>query len=403
MKLLQRHIFFTAFARAGSTFFNFLIALLIARFSGPEVKGEVTLFITTSWFFIFFSNVLGGHALVYLLQRGNTTLLVFPAYLWSLLISLLGFGFLHVASLLYAEQIPLVAVVSFLSAVVSIHQTLLLSNQQIVAANVLTLLPLLLQTAGVVYCYLTAKTFGVEVYTYSTLTAYLLTLPVSIWLVRKNLSLRYFLQNFRWHEVKSSFLYGLQFQLVEVLQLLNLRLYFFQLGLQQGSRYLGIFSVGISVLESVWLIPRSIATVHYVNTSQAKEVEREAERTVSLMKFNFLLVTTALLVLALVPADWFAIVFGESFGKIKHATRFLYPGIWLYSFWMVMSGFYFGTAQYKPLMISSLAGSVVLAACSAYLLPVYVMSGAGLAATLGMGTATTVLLAFFFTRQNHRD
>jgi O-antigen/teichoic acid export membrane protein len=188
---------------------------------------------------------------------------------------------------------------------------------------------------------------------------------------------------------------GFQYQLVEILQLLNLRYYFFQLGLQQGNKYLGIYSIGISILESVWLIPRSIATVHYVSTSNSNEIKKEASRTIRLSQLSFVLCAGALLVLWLVPAEIYVYVFGVGFADVKHSVRFLFPGILIYSLWIVLSSFYFGTGNYKPLLFSNIVGVVTLVIFSSLLIPKYVISGAGLSATLSFFTATIILLLHF--------
>ena len=185
------------------------------------------------------------------------------------------------------------------------------------------------------------------------------------------------------------------FQLVEILQLLNLRYYFFQLGLQQGSQYLGIYSIGISILEAVWIIPRGIATVHYVNTANSSEVKQEAVRTISLLKVSFALCAIALLAIYLVPQQVYTYVFGPGFSTVKHSMRYLFPGILVYSIWIVLSSFYFGIGKYKQLLVSNLAGVAAIVLFSSVLIPPYVMSGAGLAATLSFAVAALLLQVLF--------
>ena len=382
-------------ARALSTALNFGIALLIARHAGPAVKGDVTLLITTIWFLIFFSNILGGQVLVYLIPRGKIELLLIPAYVWSIVIALLGLVFLKITHVAHANHIPSIVALSFLSSVISINQTVLLARKQIVNANTILIVPLLGQLAGVIICFYSIHIQDAYAYIYASLIAYFFTTVISFIAVRGYIHFGGLKEFFTAKELKNSFRFGLLFQLIEILQLLNLRYYFYPLGLQQGSRYLGIFSIGISILEAVWIIPRSIATVHYVHTSHAADVKAEAERAVQLFKFSFVLCGLALFAIWLVPSQVYTFVFGSGFSDVKHSMRFLFPGILIYSFPLVISSFYFGTGKYRSLIIANALGFIALIVFSHLLIPLYVMSGAGLAATLSFAVATVVLFTLF--------
>ena len=392
---MQKLIFNTVIARALSTALNFFIVLLIARHAGPAVKGEVTLLVTTSWFVIFLSNILGGQVLVYLIPRNKIELLIIPAYVWSVVIALAAFLFLKFSLLIQANHITSIVILSFFSALISINQTVLLARKEIGRSNMVQLVPLILQVAGILFCFYYRDISDAYAYIYASLFAYIITAFVSFLMVRKMIHLGGLVEFFSIAELKNSFRYGLLFQAIEILQLLNLRYYFYQLGLQQGPKYLGIYSVGISILEAVWIIPRSIATVHYVHTSHAEDLKAEADRTVYLFKLSFVVCALALLAIWFVPSQVYVAVFGPGFSDVKYSMRFLFPGILVYSFPLVISSFYFGTGKYRSLIISNLAGFVSLIGFSWWLIPVYVMSGAGLAATLSFAVASAVLCILF--------
>ena len=390
---MQKQLVNTIFSRVASTTLNFLVALMIARHSGPAIKGETTLVTTVIFFFVFFSNVLGGQVLVYLLPRNSASVLLLPAILWSLLISVAGYVFLLVTHLLPENYILFVSFLSWIAALISIQQALLLAQQRLQLANLLSLVPLALQVAGIALCFKVFNVHDVWAYLYATLVAYLLTHFLSIVVLWKDLSNMPF--RFSWADVKSSFSYGFQFQLVEILQLLNLRYYFFQLGLQQGTQYLGIYSIGISILEAVWVLPRSINTVHYINTANSKELQQEAERTLLLCRVSLVLSALAVGVFFLVPNSVFTTVFGHGFSEVKHSVRYLGAGIVMYGLVHVISAFYLGIAHYKPLIISNLLGFLSVVVFGYLLIPTYVMSGAGLAATASFTVCAAVLLIFF--------
>ena len=396
---LKKLIFNTVIARLLSTALNFFIALLIARHSGPAVKGDVTLIITTTWFLIFLSNILGGQVLVYLIPRGKLEALIIPAYFWSALIAVGGFSFLKLTNLTHAYHVPSIVVLSFLSAILGIHQTVLLGRKQIAKSNILQIIPLLIQLAGVLLCFYFLRISDAYAYIYASLVAYFITLIISFLLIQRHIQLEGLKEIFAMKGLKESFQFGLLFQLVEILQLFNLRYYFFQLDIQQGSKYLGIFSIGISILEAVWIIPRSIATVHYVNTSNAADLKKEALRTVGLFKVSFILSGLALFLIWLIPSQLYTLVFGPGFTDVKHSIRFLFPGILVYCFPLVIGSFYLGSGKYKSLIISHLAGFASLVVFSWLLIPRYVMSGAGLAATISFSISSGILLLLFLKEE----
>jgi O-antigen/teichoic acid export membrane protein len=388
----------TVFTRVASTFLNFLLALIIARHAGPVVKGEVTLLITTVWFIMFLSNILGGPVLVFVIPRTGIDKLLGPAYVWALLVSLLSFAVLWLVPLHNTNYIIQITAISLLSSIISIHHTLLLAKQEINKANALSILILTLQTVGVFICFYLLNVHSAYAFIYSTIAAHVIGVAVSLTYMWSHVQKIQLTSLTITSELKLLIRHGFLYQLVEILQLLNLRYYFFQLGLQQGNKYLGIYSIGISILESVWLIPRSIATVHYISTANSNEVQLEANRTLRLAAGSFALCLVALTILWLTPNDIFVFVFGEGFSDVKHSVRFLFPGILVYSLWIVVSSFYFGTGRYKPVLFSSLVGVISLIVCSTLLIPQYVMSGAGLAATISF-TLATLTLAFYFQKE----
>ncbi len=392
---LQRHIISTIFTRGTSTFLNFIITLVIARHAGPVVKGDVTLLITTFWFIIFFSNILGGQILVYVIPRSKLEMLIAPAYTWAFFISCVAFIVLHFSHILPDNIIFPVTIIGFLSSITVIHQSVFLGKKQFFTANLMSLLPLLLQTIGVVICFYLFNINNSFGYIYATLFSLGVTIIAGGYLIREHLLSTTFSNALLSREWRSLLYQGAIYQTVEILQLLNLRLYFFQLGLQQGNRYLGIYSTGIFVLEAVWIIPRSISTIHYVNISHSDKIQNEAHRTVRLLQVSLALSGAALLVLWFVPSEVYAKVFGHGFRDVRHSIRFLFPGILVYNLWIIISSFYYGTGNYKPLLISNALGVISLLFFSRLLIPDYVMSGAGLAASLSFCVSGISLAALF--------
>lgn len=392
---MYRYILNTFFARAASTALNFFIVLVIARHAGPAIKGEVTLLITISWFFIFLSNILGGQALIYLIPRNKIELLVVPAYLWTIVVAIIGFVVLKSSHVIQVNHVTSITVLSLLYSFITIHQTILLAKKEITNSNLIQILSLLLQAAGIVFCFYFLHIDSAFAYIYASLFAYSFSAILSFFLIRKIVQFSNFKKDFSWNDLKVSIRYGFLYQLVEVFQLFNLRYYYFQIGVQEGSYYLGIYSIGIAVLEAVWLIPRSISTIQYVATSNTEKIKEEAARTVQLVKVAFAASAFALLLISLIPPSVYIFVFGEGFRFTRHSMRFLFPGILIYNLLIVISSFYLGIGEYKRLIVSNLVGFFTVVICGYFLIPEYIMTGAGLAASISFAVASLLLLTFF--------
>jgi len=191
-----------------------------------------------------------------------------------------GFAILKSTNIIQVYHITSITVLSLLTLLSQFHQTILLAKQKIIQSNLIQIVWLLLQASGIgfafMFCALTMLLLISMLRWWRILSLHLL----SFYLIRDIVKFSEFRKHFTWGELKISFRYGFLYQSVEVLQLLNLRYYFFQLGLQEGSQYLGITLSALQYWQAVWLIPRSISTVQYISTSNAEKIKEEAERTI---------------------------------------------------------------------------------------------------------------------------
>jgi O-antigen/teichoic acid export membrane protein len=393
---LQRSITYTVITKALSTLLNFAIVLVIARHLGPHAKGDITLITTTVTFFLFVSNITGGQVLVYLVPRSQLQDLILPAYVWSLVTALLGFIILWLTDIIPHTYIVPVGIVSLLTSLLAVHQNILLARQKILSYNFLNLFPIAIQAACMVFLFYVAEFNSVDAFIYATYAAYGFTLIFSFVQVNEEIPFK----DIKPAAVNNTFSFiikhGLQYQLVEILQLLNLRFYFYVLTKQQGIEYLGIYSVGISILEAVWLLSRSSQVVNYSNTANLPDKQKNTDATLKLLKTSMLLSGIALFIIALIPSQVYVFIFGEGFSQLRHSVRLLFPGIWIYNIMLVISSLYMGMGKYKPLIIANAAGALTMILCSYLLVPKFVMTGAGLAATLSFAVASIVIVGFYW-------
>jgi O-antigen/teichoic acid export membrane protein len=242
---LQQGITNTSFFRLLSTISNFLVALLLARFMGPAVKGDATIFLTTVTFLVFFCSFVGGQALIYLVPRFRIENLIIPAYLWTLLVAGISFIlFRHFGVFTWRRSLN-ICTISVLSSLVNINTAVLLAKKEIRHYNILNILPVFITMiclAAGIFLYRSDSIYG---YLYALYIAYAISVFISFFYAGKYISLS--APSGVFDDIDSALKYGIGYQIFELLQLLNFRLYFILLYHLQGPSDLGVFSIGVSV------------------------------------------------------------------------------------------------------------------------------------------------------------
>jgi O-antigen/teichoic acid export membrane protein len=390
---LQQGITNTTIFRLLSTISNFLIVVLLARYMGPKVKGDQTIFITTIMFLAFFCSLVGGQVLVYLVPRFRMENLVIPAYIWTLAVAGICLAlFRHFGVFTWRRSLN-ICTLSILSSIVNINSILLLAKQQIKRYNFITLLPVIITLAGLlveIFLYHSDDIYG---YLYPLYIAYGVSLLVSLYYARHYI--RVTSTSTLFDDIDSTLRHGAGYQVFELLQLLNFRFYFFLLYHIQGPSDLGLFSIGVSILEVVWIFGRSVFVIHYSGFSNSDDEAGAIQQTLRYIKIAFTVGAILLAMIALCPTSIYGFVFGSSFADVKYIVKWLFPGILIYNITLVVQSIYLSRASYGRLIFAQLA-SLLLSVLFCYLLiPHYYYSGASAAASVSYIVCTLIMLTFF--------
>jgi len=364
---------------------------MISRSLGPALKGETTLIVTTIFIITFCANLVGGYALVNIIHKEKADAVLLPSYLWSVLIAIISFvviklvpsGIEH-----YAFHISLLAL---LSSVTGAHQVILMSRNKYNEHNILVFAPVILNFVFLALAFYLFSQKSIETFFGAMYFASSLNLLLSIFFIRHLPDVKqldFALANFR-----TVIRLGIRFQSVELLQLLHLRLYFFLLiaFTENGFYNLGVYSVGIAILEAIWIVGRGVATMNYAATVKSPSVDF----TMKYLRITLLLSAIGLVAVFAIPIEWYAYIFGEGFTYVKYSVKYLFPGIGLYCFVLVLGSYLMGIEKYKAMMAIHIIGIVVSSGLCVLWIPKYEMSGAGLAATVSFAVAALMSVIFF--------
>ncbi|MGI8892674.1 MAG: hypothetical protein ACR2GN_04360, partial [Bacteroidia bacterium] len=290
------HTFTTRFAGA---IISFLVVWITARFLGAEIRGEISLLLLNITIITLINNVFGGPALVFLVPRLKVFRLMLSGYIWiiisSLAMSLVIFSLNHVS----LQLLPALFLLSLISSYLTFNLNLLLGLEKIKENNFIylvqvtcLLLPLL------VYVFLLEER-NFNVFINSLYFSYGIAFLISFFNLTDKIGPWSF-DNLK-EVIGKTFKHGVFIQLSSLVQLLNYRFSYYIIEAFRGTASLGIYSVGITIAEAVWLISKSISMVQYSKIANISDLAIAQKITINMVKISFIGSLVAILILLLIP------------------------------------------------------------------------------------------------------
>ncbi len=392
-----KNIVNTFFTRVFASLSNLIIAILISNVFGAEIKGEQGLILTTITLVSLVTAVIGAGSLVYLIPRAKTLHLLMPSYLWNAIICISVYSILSHTQILPEEFILHTTILTFILTLSHIHGGILVGIEKIKQSNLSVLFNTLTVLLALIFFTFYLKIDNINAYIYSLYCGYFVNLLLSIYFILANWKSKLKILS----SSDSSFLsatlrlfkYGFLNQLDNMAQMLSFRLSYYFINYFISKSAVGIYSNAISIIESIWLISRSISMVQNARIANSNDIGYSLKITINLLKVSFLIVLCAVIVLLFIPAGFYQFVFGEEFGDIRIVIVSISPGILLFSTSFILSGLYSGTGNYHYNTIASICGLAVTVALAFLLIPSYGLAGAGITASVSY--ITTVLVKFF--------
>ena len=377
--------------RVGSALLNLILAILFSQILGPEGKGQQSLLLTTIAIIIIFEGFVGGAALVYLSSRVSWVRLLIASNAWIAIVCLGAYQLLiHQFDFQNSAALHIV-LLSAISAVTSVNSSLLLGNQQLKSYNFIQLMvPMVTLIVALVQVQIWHNIYYQEALYF----AYGLALFISFLFLINAWTQQ--TQQTSWTEVwHKLFSLGLVNQLAHVLQLLSFRLTFYLLEQQGQDAGVGIMSNASSITESIWLVASSISLWQYAVISNSSDIVYNQQITEKLARYGMLVSLMVLGVFLLLPGSFYGFVFGPSFVGIQSLMLVLAPGVWVFTYALIVGHYFSGMGKYWVNALASAIGLIVCYSCAVYLIPKHAALGAGLSMTASY-IVTTLVVAYFF-------
>ena len=380
---------------------NFALVILTTNLWGAEGRGIISILVANMAIIAILNNVLGGYCITYFTPKIGFEKLVLPAYIWIILVSIVS----SVITIFIQghDNAAILILLTILNSLFTVQLFLFTAKGNFKLFNIFSLLqPLLLLLFALFFEYI----FKVKSFK-SYLYGYIAALSIS-WLFSLIKSRQYLKGKRLEISFKTSIQvmkYGWQTELSSFLQFLSYRLSYFFILFYKGFSSVGVFSVGIALTEAIWMISRSISTVQFSQIINNIEFSDGIKITKQSAKLSFVSSLFILIVMILLPASVFKLVFGHSFEQVKEIMIFLFPGIIAIAISNIYGHFFSATGKTVVLIIKSVFGLFVTVIVSVLLIPRFGIVGACLAASASYLASSIYLFVAFYknTKFHYKD
>lgn len=358
---------------------NLGIVTVAARALGAEGIGTISLFILGISIIQLFSALVGGSVLVYMSARYPITQLIAPAWIWTLLISALGSTLLTNFDLAPPEFAIDLFFVALLQSLFSINQNIQIGKEKIMQYNLAAVAQSLLMLASLLTLLSLSSKPDVKDYINALYISFGIAFLISFAGIQK-----YFtrIQPFNRSVIRETFRFGSYVQVAGILQLFNYRLSYYIIEKFFDRATLGIFSIGVQISESVWIISKSIALVQYSRISNSKDDAYNVRITLDFIKFTSVFTILMLLVLMLLPDELYVFIFRNDFRNVGQVILSLAPGIFAVAISLMFSHYFSGSGKPWHNTVSSGIGLIFTVLIGFTLIPAMGIIGAGITSSL---------------------
>ncbi|MBK6962861.1 MAG: polysaccharide biosynthesis C-terminal domain-containing protein [Bacteroidales bacterium] len=389
-----RRIVSTTASRLLTALVNLAIVWLSARSLGAEGMGTISLIILGISINQMISALVGGSALVYLVPRHPLRQLLMPAWIWAIMVSAGGSLLLGLFDLVPAEYITDLFWISLLQSYFTINQNVLLGKEKVFHFNLMAVAQVLLVLLSLGILFVGFSIYTVKSYVTALYISYGIVFLISYLLIFK------FIERQKWWSgriLKEAFRFGGYLQAASFMQLFNYRLSYYIIEKYFDRATLGVFSIGVQISESVWIISKSIAMVQYARIANSNDPVYSRDLTAAFIRITAVLTLIILGVLLLLPSGFFVLIFRSDFSGLHNVILSLSGGILAVAISLMLSHYFSGSGRPWHNTISSGIGLVFTLVLGFTLIPLLGITGAGITASVAY-TAGMLYQLFVFIR-----
>jgi O-antigen/teichoic acid export membrane protein len=350
--MLSKNTIFTIASKFIILLANFTLVIFSTHIWGSEGRGIIALVMADVAIIVIFSNIFCGSSVAYYAPRLERDFLLLVSIAWAFLISISG---AVIFSLLFGFKYfwPLF-LISFIMSMASSVSSYWLGRNNIKLYNLLTILSPVGILIFLAILYFLLNRSGIEIYFHAYYLGTALVAITGLIIVQLKKSFRF--PDITYKGIKSIFHYGINNEFNYFIQFLNYRLAYYFIAKMLSLSQLGVFSIAVSVTEAVWIISRSMSTIHYSNVINSDDKINSRRETKTYARQSFLISILVIIIAVLVPDSVYQLVFGREFIEVKRYIIYLSPGVMAIAVSNLYGHYFAGIGKLTILRNKSLTG-----------------------------------------------
>ncbi|WP_119071443.1 oligosaccharide flippase family protein [Aggregatilinea lenta] len=186
---------------------------------------------------------------------------------------------------------------------------------------------------------------------------------------------------------------------------LNYRIDVVILGHLSSAKEVGIYSVGVSIAEMLWLVPAALTTVNFGRSAASSDSLAYARKTAIVLRVTLAVSVFPCIGLYLMAPRLIPFVYGSAFSNSAVVVQAILPGVWMSLIFKVLNSDLAGRG-YPQFALWVYGATLVLnVLMNFWLIPLYGAVGSGLASSASycIGSLTFALVYSRVSHLNMRD
>ena len=378
-----------------SAIINFLVVIIISRSLGAEGKGVSTILMANIAVILIFCDLAGSAPMAFMVPRYSLKQLLYLSYGWNIIVCLISYLILVLLKTDYALA---TASLVFFHSLGGINNSVLIGKEEIKQVNILNIFKPLITISTLVLLYFYNGTLTFQTYLIALYTSFILYFLISFSCISKNLT-----ETFRtpYLNIFKDFLrFGSWNQSAHIFQFLNFRISYYIIDQFAGKAPLGIYSNGLSIIESIWLIAQSISLIQYSKIINLNDTSKAIPISIQAMKSAIVLTLLGCIFLCLLPARFYILMFGPEFETVKSIILIMIPGILVFTFALVLGHHFSGTGRVRLNAEASFIGLLFTLVFGFLLIPLYGIRGAAITANISYAATAGYVIFKFLSLTN---
>ena len=386
----------TFLSKAAIFIMNFVLLLLTTHFLGSEGRGAISLLMADIAIIVIFNNILSGNSVLYFIPRFGFSRLILPAFIWIFLCSTIIAAFFTVTGT--SHNYWLLLGLTFITSITTLNLLVFMAKDKIYLYNIFSFFLTASFLIFILICFFILHIQSVNAYLVCYFLSQCTVFIISLLLIQSEIKKDDLILSKKF--IFPVFTYGWKNELSYFIQFINYRLSYFFIFYFQNIASVGVFSVAIAISESIWLINKSITTVQFAKLIKMNDAKESILLTKKSAIASLLATIGILFLLALIPSQWFGLIFGHDFKSIKPLIFILMPGIIAIAVSNVYGHYFAASNQMKTLIIKSIVGLVFTILGSVILIPLWGLKGACITTSLSYLISSGYIIIQFFKAIN---